>query len=100
MFKQLAAEYLGMAVSTVAIIAAVSGYASTLASDDDVSALKELHQTDMKTIQKQMIQKNFSDYSDKIQEIQLKPNKSQYEKNLLEYYDDKRKGVALELKNL
>jgi hypothetical protein len=30
----------------------------------------------------------------------LKPNKSQYEKNLLEYYDDKRKGVALELKNL
>ncbi len=97
MLRELVSDYLGTIVSTLVIMSTVGGYASTLASDDDVDALKELHQKDMMTIQTQLIESTFNNYSDKIQELELKQNKSDYEKSLLKYYTDKRKGVELKI---
>jgi len=93
MLKQLFAEYLGMTVSAVAIISAVGGYAATLASEADLIELKKemttIHKTDIKHVTVQIMQKNVNDYTDKIDELQLKPNRTQYENNLLELNKNK-----------
>ena len=99
MIKQLFAEYLGMTVSTIAVITAVGGYAATLASDDDLQELKRLHQSDIQTVQIQMMQKSVTDYADKVEELQIKPNRSTYENDLLELYKNKQQVEQKRLDN-
>lgn len=104
-------DSLAVVVSTFVIIATLAGFAANFASADDLKSLKALHGKDINRIEakidkNELLRKkdeflnNITDYTNKIHELETKPNKSKHDKNLISYYRDLKSDSKTQLQNL
>ena len=112
-------DYLAVLVSVIAIGGAFSAYVSRLAIAADVEqsnkTIIQKHETDIKHLERKIegIDKKIdsnekqrkkdgllgsaTDYTDKIHELQIKPNKSSYDLNMIDYYRDKKQDIETKI---
>jgi len=100
-------QVLGVIVSTIVIVGAMSGYLSTFASASDLEALKVQHANDFKTIEKKIdtnenrrqadqLQALSESYTDKLMEISLQPASPQ-KTVIIDHYKRKKHDTEIRL---
>jgi len=104
-------DQMGFMGLLVILMTPMTAYVSSFATAEDLQTQIEVHEQDIDEMKKDIrdikdtidkneesrkkgdLQASIEDYTDKIHEIQIMPNKKEHHRNLINYYQDKREDL-------